>query len=351
MKRFRVSGWLIAALFAVAFAQGAWAQGRWVKLAPFPEPAEELLGAAAGGKLYVFAGLNPGWKPKALVYEYDPASDKWTKKKPMALASHHVAIAEMNGKIYAFGGFVLPASGPAAWQPVDNAFEYDPVTDVWKALAPMPTKRGAAVAAAVNNKLYVIGGATMLPNSKETSIHPARAHRSLTTVEEYDPATNTWRERSMMPTPRNHFAVGAVNGKIYAIAGRIGAAFISGGGNRLDLVEEYDVATDTWNSVRARMPTPRSAVAYGVHGGRVYVAGGEHQDYNLSTAFRAFEGFDAAKKEWIVMPPMPLQRHGLAGAVLGNRFHVISGDVQSAGTGVEVHTDAHDAYEFENTAR
>ncbi len=352
MKKLSMPGWLAAMSLVLMFAQtAAWAQGRWIKLAPFPEPAEELLGAAAGGKLYVFAGLNPGWKPKALVYEYDPATDKWTKKKPMALASHHVAIAESNGKIYAFGGFVLPASGPAAWQPVDNAFEYDPANDTWKALAPMPTKRGAAVAAAVNGKLYVLGGASMLPNSKDTSIHPARAHRSLTTVEEYDPGTNTWRERSMMPTPRNHLAVGAVNGKIYAIAGRIGAAFISGGGNRLDLVEEYDVATDTWNSVRARMPTPRSAVAYGVHGGRVYVAGGEHQDYNLSTAFRAFEGFDAAKKEWIVMPPMPLQRHGLAGAVLGNRFHVISGDVQSAGTGVEVHTDAHDAYEFENTSK
>jgi hypothetical protein len=46
-----------------------------------------------------------------------------------------------------------------------------------------------------------------------------------------------------------------------------------------------------------------------------------------------------------------MQRHGLAGAVLGNRFHVISGDVQSAGTGLEMHTDAHDAYEFESTAR
>ena len=58
----------------------ALAQGRWVKLAPFPEPAEEVLGAAAGGKLYVFAGLAPGWKPKAMVYVFDPATDKWSKK-------------------------------------------------------------------------------------------------------------------------------------------------------------------------------------------------------------------------------------------------------------------------------
>ena len=64
-------------LFLVTFSVHA--QGKWVKLAPFPEPSEELLGASAAGKLYVFAGLAPGWKPKGLVYEYDPASDKWAK--------------------------------------------------------------------------------------------------------------------------------------------------------------------------------------------------------------------------------------------------------------------------------
>ena len=167
--------------------------------------AEEVLGAAAGGKLYVFAGLNPGWKPKGLVYEYDPASDKWTKKKPMALASHHVAITEHKGKIYAFGGFVLPATGPAAWQPVDNVFEYDPAADTLKKLAAMPTKRGAAVDASVGDRMYVIGGATMLPNSKDTEFIRTRAHsRSHTTVEEYDPATIPGANAAMMPTPRNH---------------------------------------------------------------------------------------------------------------------------------------------------
>ena len=111
------------------------AQGKWVKLAPFPEPSEELLGVAAGGKMYVFCGLAPGWKPKALVYEYDPAGDKWTKKKPMPLASHHVSFTEHKGKIYAFGGFTLPQSGPASWVPVDNAWSTIRRTTVARARA------------------------------------------------------------------------------------------------------------------------------------------------------------------------------------------------------------------------
>jgi len=90
---------------------------KWVKLAPFPEAGEELYGITAGGNLYVFGGLAPGWKPRALVYEYDPASDKWTKKKPMALPSHHVALAELNGKIYAFWRLCAAAGGATSVDP------------------------------------------------------------------------------------------------------------------------------------------------------------------------------------------------------------------------------------------
>ncbi len=105
------------------------AQAQWKKIASFPEPAEELLGAAATGKMNDFAGFIPFWHPKGLVYEYDPASDKWTKKKSMALPSHHVAFTEYKGKIYSFGGFVYPQSGPASWVPIDKRLGNIPETD------------------------------------------------------------------------------------------------------------------------------------------------------------------------------------------------------------------------------
>ena len=329
-------------LTAEAHAQ---APGKWVKLAPFPEPAEEVYGAAAGGKMYVFGGLAPGWQPRGLVFEYDPAENKWMKKKPMALPSHHVAVVELNGKIYAFGGFVPPTSGPPAWVPINNAWEYDSAADAWKALAPMPTKRGSPVAAAVGGKIYVIGGATTSPGSKDPSIHPARPHVTVGTVEEYDPVTNTWSARTSMPTPRNHAAVGVVGGKIYVMGGRIGAAFISVASNT-DVVEEYDPATDTW-ALKARMPTARSAVTWGAYKDRIYVAGGEFQDDRLMAAFRALEAYHPATNSWSALPRMPVPRHGLAGAMIGNRLHLVSGDVQSAGVpGVNVHSDSHDAFEF-----
>jgi N-acetylneuraminic acid mutarotase len=347
MSRFiRQLPWFVVAIACmIGEAPAARAQGNWTKLAPFPEPAEEISGASAGGKMYVFAGLAPLWKPVGMVYEYDPLTNRWAKKKSMALPSHHVAFTTYRDKIYAFGGFVLPESGPPGWVPINNAWEYDPTADTWRALAPMPSKRGSALAALVNDRIYVIGGATTIPGSKETAVFPTHPHMSVGTVEEYDPAANTWRERTVMPTPRNHAAIGVVAGKIYVIGGRVGAAFI-GLASDISVVEEYDPATDQWGGPRARMPIARSAIGAAVYRGHIYVAGGEYQDPHMMATFRAVEAYDPASNSWTEMPPMPVSRHGLAVGVIGNRLHVISGDVQSAGTGIEVSTGEHDAFEF-----
>ena len=82
-KKFVLMGlqFAVAVLSFNAAAPSAFAQAKWEKLAPFPEPAEEILGAAAGGKMYVFAGFIPVWKPKGLVYEYDPATRSLDQEK------------------------------------------------------------------------------------------------------------------------------------------------------------------------------------------------------------------------------------------------------------------------------
>jgi N-acetylneuraminic acid mutarotase len=334
-----------AVLLSFVCAGMAQAQ-KWVKLAPFPDASEEVYGIASGGKLYIFGGLAPGWTPKGLVYEYDPATDKWTKKKDMPVPSHHVAVTELNGKIYVMGGFTKPPSGPTAWVPIDNAWEYDPANDMWKALAPLPTKRGSPTAAVVNGKVYVIGGATTNEGSKEAGIHPARPHQVVGTNEVYDPATNTWGTRRSMPTPRNHVANGVVNGKIYVIGGRLGGAFI-GRATNTDVVEGYDPATDQWSATLDRMPTPRSSLAYGTYKGKIYVAGGELQTAQMAAAFRAVEAYDPGTNSWSTLPSLEFPRHGAGGDVLGNRLHVVTGVVQASGSGGHSDVDFHHALELD----
>ncbi len=320
---------------------------KWSRLAAFPEASEELYGIASGGKLHVFGGLATGWKPKALVYEYDPGRDAWTKKRGMPLPSHHVALAEIGGKIYVIGGFKFPDSGPTAWPPIDNVWEYDPATDRWTALAPLPTKRGSANAVVVDGKIYVIGGAGLHPGSKETVLHPARPHRALGTNEVYDPATNKWETRSPMPTARNHAAAGGVGSKIYVIGGRIGNAFISRASNT-DIVEVYDPATDQWGPLLASMPTARSASSWGVFKDKIYVAGGEQRTNEFQKTFRAVEAYDPAANRWTRLPPMEFPRHGMAGDILNGKLHLVSGDAASGGApGAHIDADVHEALDIE----
>jgi N-acetylneuraminic acid mutarotase len=339
---------LVATALVVAWCGVSPAQAQtWARRAPFPEASEELYGIASGGRLYVFGGLAPGWKPKALVYEYDPGRDTWARKKNMPLPSHHVALAEIGGKIYVIGGFRLPDSGPAAWQPIDNVWEYDPAADSWKALAPLPTKRGSANAVVVNGKIYVIGGAGLHPGSKETVVHPARPHRALDTNEVYDPATNRWETRSGMPTARNHAAAGAVGNRIYVIGGRVGSAFISRASNT-DVVEMYDPAIDQWGPLLASMPTPRSAGAWGVFRDRIYVAGGEQRTPEFQKTFRVVEAYDPAANRWTILPPMDFPRHGMAGDIIDGKLHLVSGDVASGGApGAHIDTDVHEVLDLE----
>jgi peroxiredoxin/N-acetylneuraminic acid mutarotase len=357
MKLLHLAVFAIAAVNLI-FATAGLAQmppSPWKKAAPFPEPDEELYGVAANGKLYVIGGWGEG-KARGVNYEYDPASDKWTKKKSMPRPAHHAALAALNGKVYAFGGFIPPQDTQVptggAWQPIDDAWEYDPAADSWKTLAPLPGNRGAAVAVEAGGKIYVVGGATTVEGAKDPYFTFFGPCQVLNTNDVYDPATNRWESRKPMAVPRNHAFAGAVNGKIYVIGGRTGHGFILSATNT-DVVEEYNPVADMWGAPKERMPTARSGGGYGTDGRRIYCAGGEVTTNQLVGAFRAVEAYEPATNSWATLSPMPMPRHGVAGAVIGNRFHLASGMITSAGAmamldpKLEVHTGSHDVLELQ----
>ena len=349
---------MFALIASLVFSMAAMAQmptSPWKKGAPFPEPDEELYGVALNGKMYVIGGWDDG-KAGGINYEYNPTTDKWTKKQPMPRPAHHAALAAANGKIYVMGGFVVPKDTAipvgAAWEPVDNAWEYDPAADTWKSLAPLPGKRGSALAAAVGGKIYVIGGATTADGAKDPFFTFFGPSKVLANNDVYDPATNKWESRTPMSVARNHAFGAAVNGKIYVIGGRTGHAFILSATNT-DVVEEYNPVLNSWSAPKERMPTARSGGAWGTDGRRIFVAGGEVTTTELVGAFRAIEAYDTVTNTWMTLPPMPMPRHGVAGAVIGNRFHLVSGMVQSAGVltfldpKLETHTGNHDILELQ----
>src|SRR5258705_470104 len=253
--------------------------------------------ATYNGKIYIGGGE---WISREVMASfraleaYDPATDTWQLLPALPGAVHgnamtfignrlhnvsgkmengglpdQMAPAVMNGKIYFFGGCQRPANGPGAngWAPVDNAWEYDPAADAYKALAPMPGKRCSAIAESVGGRIYVIGGVTTMDNTTDVAFNGQGPARVLGVNQVYDPAANTWTTKSAMPTGRNHAFSGVVNGKIYVIGGRIGHGFVTTSSNT-DVVEEYDPVKDLWRVAKARMISPRSGGGWATSNGQ-----------------------------------------------------------------------------------
>ena len=69
-------------------------------------------------------------------------------------------------------------------------------------------------------------------------------------------ACNRWTALAYVPTARDHLAAAAVDGRLYAVGGRIDGNY----SRNLTSNEAYDPATDRWEQ-RAPMPTARSGIA------------------------------------------------------------------------------------------
>ncbi len=203
----------------------------------------------------------------------DVVEDSWVLRAPMQEARSGLGVAVVNGKIYAIGGdtwsgfwtYSMGLSGTPTGGVVGTNEEYDPATDTWRFKEPMPTPRTGLAIAAYKDKIYCIGGAT-----SQDIYHRAE----ITGINEvYDTATDTWENKTSMPNAIWHVPANVVNGKIYLIDWD-GENYV------------YDPVADSW-STRAPTPSPSAAGFDGhvsaVVDGKLYIIGGlsESGDSNL----------------------------------------------------------------------
>ena len=314
--------------------------GRWVtdKYAKVPIGSEEYTNTVLDNKLYLIGGnaavLMPGGRNMhpARVLVYDLANNTWDQsKKAVPFFADHMTAAGYNHKIYVFGGTGNLTQNAPPNGTLDTAWEYDPAADTWKPIAKLTKARTAGAAVEFGGKIYFFGGSAdqMGPDGKMQS-----AGIVVGTNESYDPATNKWETHKPMPTPRNHPAVGVVNGKIYLIGGRLAANGIGGGlaASNTDVVEEYNPTTDSWRAMN-RMPTARSGEGWATYDGKIYIAGGEEKNYHMEGPLRDVEVFDPAANDWYKLPSMPTARHGVNVAAYGGKLFVIGGHLVFAGGG------------------
>jgi N-acetylneuraminic acid mutarotase len=328
--------WLVVALPSALPSGEASAQGSWTQRKPIPQGANEVIGAAVGGRLYVYGGermqtqhvyggVNLKTQPLGIFWSYDPKADTWTRLKSNPVPVHHAAAVGIGKKFYLLGGFHLPDTGRIGWYPENKAWVYDTETQSWSALPPMPTPRGALAAVAVENKIYTVGGAKIPAGMEIPDGLNVRGPVELVgTVEVFDTEKNSWTTLKSMPLARNHHDVAYLDGKLYVIGGTIGSCFPGGWSSNVPMNEVYDIATDTW-STRAPMPNARSAIGAAALDGKIYVIGGEGWGDELGRVFRANQAYDPNSNSWAEKARMPTPRHGFAKGVIDGKFYAVSG--------------------------
>jgi N-acetylneuraminic acid mutarotase len=317
---------LICAFAAPGMVASAAAQdqGSWSAASTMPTGTGDSGVTALDGKVYVLGGssfyphivpsspdMGSGTWGSSVNYEYDPATDKWRQLAPMPIGLSHVGVTSFNHKLYAFGGFTSLIHANAQ----NAALVYDPATNSWQWLPPLSARLGSVSAAAVDGKIHVFGGRPHDPT-------PVDEH------EVYDPATNAWTRKAPMPLARDHMGIAVIDGKIHIVGGRTGG--------QTDNVGEHDVydpASDRWTKA-APMPTPRSGGAAVYYNGLLIYAGGECKKRDPNAGFGGGEdfdeneGYDPKTDAWRSLTKLPSARQAFGAATVGDAAYFPGGTMR-----------------------
>ncbi len=254
---------------------------QWNYFAPQPSARWGHTCASYGGRLYSVSGL--GWNN---FEAYNPATNTWQVLAPIPVGVAYAAVSGWNGKIYVMAGYT--------GSPSTNHQVYDIATNTWSTRAPVPVAAYGIASVAYAGKIYCIGGtgAGVMNN-----------------VQIYDVATNTWSTGTPMPTARYEHGIGLIGTKVYAFGGYAGAG--------TGVCEAYDIPTNSWTT-RAPMTYARWIHAGGSDGSLLHAAGG----YPMTGHY---ETYNPATNTWTVRAPLQAPRYRASGAVVNGCFFVPAG--------------------------
>lgn len=233
----------------------------------------------------------------------------WITKQAVPSTILDAGGAAVDGKLYMVGG-------KTATSHVSTLYIYDPVTDLWTSgpNLPGPAVENPAVVG-FNGKLYVFGGSTQ-PFSG-----------AVTNATVFDPTTSTWTSLAPMSTGRGGATAAVLNDNIYVVGG------LDANGASLASVEVYNIATNTWNTATP-MATRRDNPGSAVIAGKLYIFGGRTREANGTTVngtLATVEIYDPGTNTWSGGAQMPTGRRAMSVGTLNNRIQVIGGEVTTGG--------------------
>jgi len=294
---------LVVFVAAIVLGDGsAKADFTWVQKADMPTPRWAPTSAVVNGKIYVIGGGSDetDFEYLSTVEEYDPATDTWTTKADMPTARGWTS---PSSAVVDGKIYVIGGDdGSADWS-TPTVEEYDPATDTWTQKADMPTSRWCLATCAFNGKIYAIGG------------YPPGNYMGLKTVEVYDPVTDTWTRKADMPLGMGILNAQVVKGKIYAVGGRPGL-------HSEPWLQEYDPANDTWTQ-KANLPVDTSSMGSVVWGDKIAVIGG--WEWSMDYPYTTMQVYDTETDVWTREEDVPFLRASFSAELVNNRIYVIGG--------------------------
>ena len=244
------------------------------------------------------------------------SEDFWTTKAPMHTARTLLGVAAVNDKIYAIGGY------PGRLNVTE---EYNPTTNTWTTKAAMPTPRFSFAITVYHNKIYCIGG--LIANS-----NPMLGSSVTGAIEVYDPALNTWEVKKPMPTPRTQLEANVVNDRIYLIGGRTGGQYSTVTSN-----EVYDPVSESWTT-KTGMLYPVTEYASTVIGSKIYVMGGQ-DEFNDPKNLDVNQIYDTKTDSWSFGTPIPTAVTSAAcvsSVSFQSKIFLIGGELATGGSSTNI---------------
>lgn len=166
---------------------------------------------------------------------------------PLPLACHcSVSVKE---HLYVLGGWTPQEEPEEEPDRLSNrVFQFDPGKDRWRECGRMKYSRYRCGSAVLNGEIYVLGGIGCVGEDS------GQSRRCLSSVEIYNPDTDTWREGPTLPTPllslrTNASNFGVVDNKLYL------CGYYKGAGRHEIITKEIlmlDPVDNVWTVVEKR---------------------------------------------------------------------------------------------------
>ncbi len=205
-------------------------------------------------------------------------------------------------------GMIYVAGGLAAGVRINTLQQYNPALNTWTTKASMPTAVYQAAAASIGGLFYVAGGW----DSSVPSTH----------LQIYTPYTNSWTTGASMSHLSACGLGGAINNNLYVFTA------CNGNSGYFALLDVYDPVANSWTSLTSG-PIAHSSGAGGVINNKLYVVGGLDGSGNLTAEL---DVYDPSVPGWTTKHAMPVALAGISGDVIDGKLYVVGGNDNASPT-------------------